>query len=482
MIAGVLHRIQRARLACAIALALLGVVLAMSVQAPIDASARPTARPEVLGAFDGAPAIETQLAWAQRRRSLQRVFQDEIYGHLPSASITAVRPRRPERSAYHGAATVSSFDVDVAAVFGHVASPTRTFRLDLIVPASATAARPAPIVLMETFCPLVDDGAAPAVTHGGPLVTCTSSLQSRLVRFLFGFQIASPPTQELLDRGYAIAMAFPGDVVPDDPKAGVDALNALAGPMAGDRSRWGAIAAWAWTYSRMIDAVLQDPRIDRSRIAVLGHSRYGKAALVAAAFDERIAAVVSRASGAGGAALSREKIGERIGGMMRAYPHWFAPRFRHYAGLEDRLPIDQHQLLALIAPRAVFLANGREDVWSDPIGVWRAAESADAAWKLLGARGLDQVSPLDFNPHADISYRLREGPHWALRGDWPDILAFLDAHIGSEADDSEMGRMPMTVRRDHRCAREGGSLGRAHCRTPCIPTPNTDLALTSNVK
>lgn len=413
---------------------LLGMALASTLAGPIAPDANPAASPGVLAPFDGAGAISTPDEWASRRRALLSVFEHEIYGRFPTASTTQVLGhRRPQEAAFDGEASISSFNVAVAAAFDGVQSPTRTFRLDMIVPASASAAHPAPILLIQTFCPLTDGPFAPAATHGGPFVTCHNGLQSRLARLLFGFRIESPPVRELLDRGYAIAAAYPAEIVPDEPKAGVDTLDALAGPTAGAETRWGAIAAWAWTYSRMVDAVKEDPRIDSARIAVLGHSRFGKAALVAAAFDERIAAVVSRASGAGGAALSRGKRGETIDAMIQAYPHWFAPRFRRYAGREANLPVDQHQLLALIAPRAVFLGNGRGDTWSDPHGVWRSVNGADPAWKVLGARGLDQAGPFDFNPGADLVYRLRDGPHWALDRDWPDILAFLDAHFGRSA-------------------------------------------------
>lgn len=150
-----------------------------------------------------------------------------------------------------------------------------------------------------------------------------------------------------------------------------------------------------------------DPRIDADRVIAFGHSRFGKAALVAAAFDLRIAGVVSNQSGTGGAALSRDKSGETVAQIVQRYPHWFAGAFDDYARREDELPVDQHQLLGMITPRPIFLGNARRDTWSDPKGTYRAAMNADPIYELDGKCGLDQGDMTDFSPQADISYWLR---------------------------------------------------------------------------
>ncbi|VAW05634.1 Glycoprotein gp2, partial [hydrothermal vent metagenome] len=192
-----------------------------------------------------------------------------------------------------------------------------------------------------------------------------------------------------------------------------------------------AIAAWAWGYSLMVDALEQDAEGPRDYIS-WGHSRYGKSALLAAAFDDRISAVIAHQSGTGGASLNRQKKGESVKAIVDGYPHWFAKAYENYAGEEETMPIDQHQLLALIAPRPVLLGNARRDVWSDPNGAFRAAMGADPVYKLYGAQGLDQNRLDVWAPAADIAYWIRPGTHGVVKEDWPAFLEFLDAHFLSK--------------------------------------------------
>ena len=204
-----------------------------------------------------------------------------------------------------------------------------------------------------------------------------------------------------------------------------------------------AITAWAYGYSAVMDVLVLDPKIDASRIAVLGHSRHGKAALVAGAFDPRIGAVLAHQSGYGGAASSRATVGEGIDKMLNGvralpllpklpgYPHWFAPEFQDYADRLEEIPVDQHQLIALNAPTPVFLGNARRDVWSDPNSTYRMAEAADRVYELYGRTGLDQAGLQDYNPAADIAFFLRRGGHGVHQSDVDAFLVFLDAHFGA---------------------------------------------------
>ena len=173
-----------------------------------------------------------------------------------------------------------------------------------------------------------------------------------------------------------------------------------------------------------------DARIDASRVAVLGHSRGGKASLWAGAEDERFALVISNESGEGGAALTRRNFGETLGRITESFPHWFAPRYRTFAGREETLPVDQHMLLALVAPRAVYVASADEDLWSDPRGEFLALAHASPVFGLFGDRpiGPDDMPPLD-RPFVvrRRAYHVRSGGHDLTLFDWERFADFADA-------------------------------------------------------
>jgi len=243
------------------------------------------------------------------------------------------------------------------------------------------------------------------------------------------------PVEMILKRGYGLATAYYGDVEPDHAEGWKDGIrahynhDANGNPL--ELEDWSAISAWAWSLSRIVDYFETDSDIDTSRIALMGHSRLGKTSLWAGATDERFAITISNNSGCGGAALSRRAFGETVKRITTNFPHWFCQAFSQYNDNESALPVDQHQLIALMAPRPVYVASAVEDRWADPNGEFLSAKHAGPVYELYGKKGVGARSqpPID-TPIGDfVGYHVRSGGHDVMDYDWEQYLNFADRHF-----------------------------------------------------
>ena len=360
-------------------------------------------------------AVTTPEQWRDRRRpELIELFETQIYGRRPpkptelrfditSTDVTAVDGRATRKQVrIHGLGGSG----DAAAIVLTLYTPNDAGR----VPA---------FVGMHLF-----DAKAAQPVPGEPL-------EVPVAEKLPGAKLL----ETIIDRGYAVGTLTAADFCPDDALKFRDGvLQQLypdqTGPPGAEQP--GAIATWAWALSRALDYLGTDKSIDATRVTVIGHSRMGKTALWAGAEDQRFALVISNNSGCGGAALSRRNFGETVKRINRVFPHWFCGNFKKYNDRENELPVDQHELVALSAPRPVYVASAVDDGWADPRGEFLAAAGADAVYKLLGVPGLDVTDqpPVGKVVGQQIGYHLRVGKHALTDYDWLRYLDFADRHLG----------------------------------------------------
>ncbi len=345
--------------------------------------------------------VRTPAQWTSRRDEILGLFRDTVYGRSPGRPehlAFAILEENPR--ALDGAATLRR-----VRIVSRQAQRSHQFELTLFVP---NTPGPAPLFLLINNRPASNTDA------------------SRKEKSTFW------PVEALVVRGYAMATIQAGQLAPDDKdafRAGAMALFDDADSGKPPAYTWGALAAWAWGASRAMDYLVTDARVDAARVAIVGHSRGGKAALWAGAEDPRFALVVSNESGEGGAALSRRWYGETVARINTAFPYWFAPAYKAFNGREAALPVDQHMLLALIAPRALYVASADEDLWADPRGEFLSQAAASPVFGLWGDPpiGQDAMPPLD-TPLVSgrRGYHVRTGTHDLTPYDWDRFADFAD--------------------------------------------------------
>jgi len=385
---------------------------------------------------DGTKVTDAQMWRTKRRPEILELFRRHVYGRAPIG-----RPKNMtfkvfdlDRKALGGLATRKQVTVNFT---GKKDGPS----MDILIYLPNAAKKPAPIFVIFNF-------GGNHTIHSDPAIKLSESWMrpgksgvsnNRAIEKSRGRSSSRFGVEKIIQRGYSLATIYYGDLDPDFHdgfKNGVHEVfdKLLDGKRAPDA--WGAIGAWAWGLSRAMDYFETDSDIDHKCVIVLGHSRLGKTALWAGAQDERFAIVISNNSGCGGAALSRRRFGETVERINENFPHWFCENFKEYNGKEDNLPVDQHELIALMAPRPVYVASADEDLWADPRGEFLACKHAEPVYRLLGVRGLGVEHMPGLNQPVQkgaIGYHIRSGRHNLTEYDWQRYMDFADMHFAVQA-------------------------------------------------
>ena len=379
--------------------------------------------PELLPASDKIQDGMKQ--WPDRRNTLIDLFSDHVYGRTPAASPEGgIRVQNLSRKAAPQVTGSTRIQFSLA-----IGPPSNAHALQVVLYVPATA---------PTRCFLGCNFAGNHTIHPDPDIAIPQSWMypwegtgvenNRATAAGRGTRSRRWPVTQLLEAGCALATFYCGDLAPDQENHPRTAdFKRLFPKTEAPQSAWGNIGIWAWGLSRVREALASLPDLSGAPCIAFGHSRMGKAALWAAAQDQKFAGAFSNCSGCMGAAISRRCFGETLDKITQSFPHWFCPRLRDWAGKEADMPLDQHMLLALIAPRPLFVASASEDLWADPRGEFQAALAASAAYALYGHAGLHRHDfPQVATPISGdrIGYFCGHGTHDLRPDTWEKAVAF----------------------------------------------------------
>lgn len=367
--------------------------------------------PDPLVTAEGKPVTTAEQWKTVRRPQILSLFANFIYGAVPD-------PPDPIQQSYHVIKEDKSFldglatKLDISIRFKNRKGTAQTHVL-VFIPNQAK--EPVPAFMMLSF--------------DSPRGSSFQMSNSRK-----GWLRNGVPLADLITSGYGYVSVYHGDLIGHNEVSfgrGIHKLFFRDGQSFPKAHEWGVLAANAWTGMRALDYLETNDRIDAKRVAVMGHSKMGKATLWTAAQDERFALAISAQSGCGGAALWRRKYGETMAKLNR-FPHWLSINARKFNDREDDLPIDQHMLLSLIAPRPVYVASATADTWADPHGEFQSANHAAPVYRLLGKKPLSVTKlPTANQPllDGDIGYHIRTGGHSVDPYDWEQFIQFANRYL-----------------------------------------------------
>ncbi|BBE16437.1 glycoprotein gp2 [Aquipluma nitroreducens] len=382
--------------------------------------------PDVLTRFNGGKVKSAKVWYKKQRPEILKKFTEEVYGKVPGKlEISDVKVWETSNDAINGLAIRKQLSL-----FFKKNDRNLEVNVLMYLPKSQ---RKAPVFLAYNF-------SGNHTVYSDPNIRLTESwvndnpsvgiINNRVTEQSRGSDSESWQVENIIKAGYGLVTVYYGDIDPDrnDFSDGIEPFFYQPNQTHPKYDEWGSIAAWAWGLSRVMDYLEKDEQVDSQKVAVLGHSRLGKTALWAGANDQRFAMVISNESGCGGAALSMRKFGETVQIINTNFPHWFCGNFKKFNDNEADLPVDQHMLLALIAPRPLYVASAEGDKWSDPRGEFLSAKYASAVYQLLGSEGLPikEMPEVDHPVMGTIGYHIRSGKHDLTSYDWTQYIKFAD--------------------------------------------------------
>lgn len=388
--------------------------------------------PDLLVMDDGRK-IEDPESWETLRRpQVLEAFRKHVYGRIPDFRWQMQdRVVDLDRNALNGLATRKQITLRLEGENGRVVS------IHVLIYLPNSSRRPVPAFLGLNFFGNQTVHADPGIRLSEGWMMSDEKLGIRNYRATEksrGVMSRRWQVEKLIRRGYALVTACAAEFEPDQYGRIRKGVRSLAYGRRDEPAsdEWGTVAAWAWGLGRIMDFLQTLPEIDPERVALFGHSRLGKAALWAAANDPRYAMVISNNSGCNGAALSRRRFGETIEAINVRFPHWFCGNHHRFNEREDKLPVDQHMLLALVAPRPLYVASAKEDWWADPRGEFLSTAAASPAWNLYGLEGLPErgMPPVNRPVTGRVGYHIRSGGHDVTEWDWNQYIDFADRHLG----------------------------------------------------